>query len=206
VECGTLLNLTQRTCPHCGVAIDSDGDGLPDALDALVERKARAIVAEEREREAADIARREAAEAARNAAEEQRQAEAHRRAAIEELRVRLADARAEIACAQRPPPNWHKFGTLVAIFTLLGAAPVSFVLEVSEVAHARYGLVGWWIVLFNTALSIAVMLVPAWIVVAILRHRARRAYLRELRAREAHLLKALAEAEPQVTSGATPYR
>jgi hypothetical protein len=47
LKCGSKLDLSAECCPACGTPLDADGDGVPDALDALVERKARAIVAAE---------------------------------------------------------------------------------------------------------------------------------------------------------------
>jgi len=47
LKCGNKLDLSADCCLTCGTPLDADGDGVPDVLDALVERKARAILAAE---------------------------------------------------------------------------------------------------------------------------------------------------------------
>lgn len=39
LKCGTPLDLSRPTCASCGTPIDTDGNGLPDVLDELVEKK-----------------------------------------------------------------------------------------------------------------------------------------------------------------------
>jgi len=48
LKCGCKLDLSAEICAVCGTPLDADGDGLPDVLGELVERKARAIVEAER--------------------------------------------------------------------------------------------------------------------------------------------------------------
>jgi len=56
LKCGSKLDLSAEVCAVCGTLLDADGDGLPDALGELVERKARAIVEAERAKLAAPAA------------------------------------------------------------------------------------------------------------------------------------------------------
>lgn len=44
-------------CPACGRPVDADGNGLPDALDAMVQAAAKKAVAEERAKESARVER-----------------------------------------------------------------------------------------------------------------------------------------------------
>ncbi len=58
VQCRQPLPNGATFCSACGRPVDADGDGLPDALGAMIEARARAVVAEERRKQ-------EEAEAAR---------------------------------------------------------------------------------------------------------------------------------------------
>lgn len=53
LKCGSKVDLSAERCAACGTPLDADGDGVPDVLDALVERKARAMVEAERAKLAA---------------------------------------------------------------------------------------------------------------------------------------------------------
>jgi hypothetical protein len=122
-KCSATLDLSLATCSTCGAAIDSDGDGLPDAIAALIEKKARAIVAEEKEREAAEAARRAADEAARQAEHAAREAEEAAKADLLQTNEQLASTRADLERNERQPrPLW-----VVSRMRMLLLLVVSFV-------------------------------------------------------------------------------
>lgn len=51
VQCHQALPAGATFCSACGRPVDADRDGVPDALGAMIEAKARAIVAEDRKRQ-----------------------------------------------------------------------------------------------------------------------------------------------------------
>lgn len=56
LNCKAKITLDTETCAACGTKIDADGNGVPDALEKMVEEKARALIASEKQREANDQA------------------------------------------------------------------------------------------------------------------------------------------------------
>jgi hypothetical protein len=52
VQCAKPLVGDAKFCASCGRPTDADGDGIPDALDKLIENKAKSILAAERQGEA----------------------------------------------------------------------------------------------------------------------------------------------------------
>jgi hypothetical protein len=48
LKCGQPIDLSQKTCAACATPVDADGNGLPDALDKLVEAKVNTMLHDER--------------------------------------------------------------------------------------------------------------------------------------------------------------
>lgn len=100
LHCNAAITLIDTECPSCGRSLDANADGVPDALERLIESKARALIAQQKAEEQAAIeatARARADAAAR--AERQRLAaeqEAARRRPAEQLAAELALRKREI--------------------------------------------------------------------------------------------------------------
>lgn len=92
LRCSAALLLSQRFCRECGAPADADKDGIPDALERLVEQKLQARVEQQ---EAKAIAEKNAQAAARADAWDKRQAaEIEARCAADE-KAREAGSRAQ---------------------------------------------------------------------------------------------------------------
>lgn len=75
MRCGAAVDLSKPTCGSCGVALDADGDAVPDALDRLIEQKARAMISAEKEEAKAAEERRVARERAEEEAKQRKEDE-----------------------------------------------------------------------------------------------------------------------------------
>jgi len=46
LKCGAPIDLSRPTCASCGTPVDADGNGIPDVLDKLVEKKVSSMLAQ----------------------------------------------------------------------------------------------------------------------------------------------------------------
>lgn len=112
IACQAPIDLAAKHCGACGVAIDADGDGVPDVLAKMIEDKARALLASERAREA------EAAAAAGKAKASEDAATAAR-AALASYRAELASARDGLEANLRKPRSLFFVNKLVVTIIVL---------------------------------------------------------------------------------------
>lgn len=108
-HCGKPVDLSQKSCPHCGLLLDADHSGLPDALEKVIEQKARELIAADREKQEED----RATAAARAREDEKAKVLAEKRSARDAARQRLEAVRAT------PERGWKLTrNTLIASFVL----------------------------------------------------------------------------------------
>jgi hypothetical protein len=123
VRCGGAIELSQKHCGHCGVPLDADRNGVPDAVERLLEEKARAMVEEARLRERRE--QQEQREHEERTEREQREREQH-----EKLVRELTEAREALEKVRRSPRRtWalSRFGAgIIAFFTLIIGLPLTF--------------------------------------------------------------------------------
>lgn len=108
------MDLSKSACAACGVALDADGDGVPDVLDRLIEQKARAIIAAEKD-EARASAERQAAKARAEEQEKERKEDERSLA----MYRRLLSSHGETRIGPWHLPPWLA-GGFVAVALLLG--------------------------------------------------------------------------------------
>jgi hypothetical protein len=143
VRCSAEIDLAAEICATCGTPIDTDGDGMPDAVAKLVEDKVREAL-EARDRAAAK-ATAEANERAREARErdERVQRQEYARREVESLRGNLASVEAELESLETSRgPLYHVNGwlstVLLACAVLVGG--VAFPACIEPMAnHSLFG-------------------------------------------------------------------
>jgi hypothetical protein len=130
VRCSGPIEISQKDCGHCGVPLDADQNGVPDAIEQLLEEKARAIVAADR---------------AREQREQQEQREREER---DKLVRELSEARAALETVRRTPRRiWALSANGVVatfFFVLLVGMPFSCIAQgISERSLAGEVLCRW---------------------------------------------------------------
>jgi hypothetical protein len=178
-KCNAKLDLTLARCAACGVAIREGG--LPDEIAAYIESRVRDVLAGEKDREAAELAR--------SSAEEE----------LRELRTQLDHTREALRRNEREPRSfWHW-----PLTTVLQRGAV--VLPIST------GLGVWVYVSFSVPPSItilascALLCLPALFFSQTMRRGQLHAEREAMRETEAELIRKIAASEPPSAQTA-PYR
>jgi len=115
------------SCAGCGLSTDTDHDGVPDQLNALIEQKARQLLAEQKVKEAADAEAAKRAEAEATAAAERERERARFDQSLEWASSQLERdkvALAENAATKRPrvASVLRMFGAAIMVALGLGVA------------------------------------------------------------------------------------
>ncbi|CAN98648.1 putative membrane protein [Sorangium cellulosum So ce56] len=123
LRCQAALDLSKTQCAACGAPVDADGDGVPDVLAKMIEDKARALLATEKQRE--EEAAREAFRVQADAAEA-----AARRA--DEAQLAYLRGRRD-ASLSTVPRLWYASSGMLVLFALvavvIGGCMLPFGLE-----------------------------------------------------------------------------
>jgi hypothetical protein len=137
VRCGGPIELSKKHCAHCGVPLDADQNGVPDAIEQLIEDKARAIVAADRAREQHELQaqreRKEREQREQREREERTQREQYERERHDRLLGELSYARQTLETTRRTPRRiWalSRGGVVaIALLALMLGVPFSCVAQ-----------------------------------------------------------------------------
>ena len=180
-KCNAKLDLTLSRCAACGVAIREGG--LPDEIAAYIESRVLEVLASERNREAAELAR--------SSAEEE----------LRELRTKLEDTREALRRNEREPRSfWHlpltmllqRGAVVLSVSALLGGC-ISISISVP------------WSPVVTILATCVLSCLPAHFFFQTMRRGALHAEREALREKEAELVRKIAGSEPPSAQTA-PYR